>query len=662
MLTRENEQDVEQPEPATGAYQLVPLHIIMHEIMHEEKTEEPIDVANLRPPAHYVELSDLKLSNQKSEDTSHKVEQALIETNDKITNYFLKYNDSNANPVIGELEAAAANFYRIIAPSHVYPTFPVYDKGVCMGVASQAIPNFKSIAKDPLEIKDLDLNFMDEKGLTMEALDKLDEELRELEHELDSKQAVIAKKLKILEDEKNAIQKQIDCFLQNDGIQKNNGKVTDSMVIAKDLMQQFEQNSKKTVDLVNEKILLGCQIPNLKKRMAEEHNDLTAYELDKYRIVKGLAIGLMSSYIFMEDDLHRNNMKKDGTRIDYDMSLWNLLYHFKYRSKTENIFAPRAPNARTSVISAYDIVNFPNIRDFLPCFWPTNAPTTYSNATPNFVARYFPFNWYKPEDNQVFQRIKDNPIFKHFKYVTLTKYILTTPGCYYQIAAKNITDNKNYDFENHKQPLAMHMVDQQQSRINEFKEVLFAIPEYKEFYEKNHEKIQKELLAELAKQNIVYPGDEILQKAKDDLLPDKYKQIDEAIRTAMNCYSGVTTFGDYIKTFGGWTRHHASTIAKDITAICDDQKKIFSENKNPLDSSLNYDAISKLYSSIKTALINYEIEVKKNVFVENGSMHITLKNLISDLEKIIPQEMLIKTNLPAIENKISVVAEPMQKD
>ncbi len=635
MITRDSESKIPATENPTESddSSSVNYHIVS---IPEEKIEEPIDVAYLRPPVSYVELSELKLSNLKSKNTSHSVEQAVRETETEIHNYFLKYNDKNANPVIAELEATAANFYRIIAPTHVYPTFPVYQNGACIGVASQAIPNFKSIAQDPLEIKDLDLTFMKEKGLSIETLDKLDDELHQLEYELESKQAIISKKLKLLEEEKAAILEKIDLFLKDDGISKSNGLVVDRTNTAQELMALNKKNANDTVELINERIRLGSEIPNLKKRMCEENNDLTAYELDKFRIVKGLAIGLTSSHIFMEDDLHRNNMQKDGKRIDFDMSLWPLLAPFKYRSTTENVFAPRAPNERTSIISAYDITNSPNFKDFAPCFWPTNAPTTYSSSTPDFIARYFPFNWYKAEDNQAFQQLKNNPVYKHFKYVTYTKYISTTPGCYYQIASNNITDNKNYEFENHKQPLAMHATDQQQARIEGFKKVLFEIPEYREFYEKNHEKIQQELLTELKKQGIEYPGDKILEKAKEALLPGKYEQIDKSIRKAMSCYFGYGFWNN-------WTRNHTN-MANNLIKICDDLKKTISEGKD--NNSTTYKtAISELYTTTKKTFINHKATV------QTGEMLTTLTNLMIDLENIIPQEMLIKTDLVAIEDK-----------
>src|SRR4029079_17964673 len=92
----------------------------------------------------------------------------------------------------------------------------------------------------------------------------------------------------------------------------------------------------------------------------EKDQGLVKINLDNYRVVKGLAIGLTTSYIFMEDDLHRNNLSKDGKRFDFDMSLWPLLYNFKQASFLEiPLVFYRGPNEASFKVTTEDVINFP---------------------------------------------------------------------------------------------------------------------------------------------------------------------------------------------------------------------------------------------------------------------------------------------------------------
>ena len=636
-----------------------------------------------RPSGHRP-LADFILTDQKSVATSHEVVQVLHKTDTEIVTLFFKKNSSGT--VISELEATAANFYRVLAPSHIPPTFAVYEDDKYVGVVSEAIPEFKSTAVDEVNPKDLCLDFIDKKNISIEDLEKIDADLQKLEDE----DHALQRKIKKIEEEKKEIQKALDQFVESDDfvIIYNNDEVknnkNNSDEEAKKLKEKNQENVEKRRILEEKRIDLGIRIRKFKSEMHQDQKKPTPAELDRYRIVKGLAIALTTSYIFMEDDLHRNNLSKDGKRIDFDMSLWPLLYDFKDRNFFEKCVSPRKPNDNTYAVSAYDILHFPNVRDYQPYFWPNKPPQAVSSTTIKSALNYAA-NDYLKQDNQFFLRLQENPVFKHHKYTILTKYILTTPNVYYQVAAKNIHTDYEHRYKDEKKPLIKHLVKQQESRIAMFQKALVTLPEFGIFFKKHHEKISAELLDELAKQNIQYPGDEILEEKYDMVketaaeqmkklchyilnlietnrrnsppaindqkadtiygsaapiivnektLKIEYEKIEKTVRNAMNAYINPVQQGLFTGAFSlfGWMRNHKS-LAISIINKCDELKESLQKNKEPTAYST---AIKELYECIVAKLDPFEQESTANKIKEEPKeMH---KELLK-LQRMIKEEL-----------------------
>lgn len=228
---------------------------------------------------------------------------------------------------------------------------------------------------------------------------------------------------------------------------------------------------------------------------------LTDQDLNVEEIVKGLALGLTASYIFEEDDLHRGNMDKYGMRIDFDMSLWSILYHFKMDWTFRN---PEDRLGDRFIIHSEDIIHFPNLMHARPFYFPTNDPSKIPSI---FLEAFEKATGYKASKNSftpnviaIFKKLEHLEIFKYYKFRTLLKYVLSDAKMYRNMAKfhtpeilKN-TDNK--DVEIH-----CFIERHQQKRINEFRKILIQTNEFKDFLEKDGERALKEIQEELVERN-----------------------------------------------------------------------------------------------------------------------------------------------------------------
>lgn len=143
----------------------------------------------------------------------------------------------------------------------------------------------------------------------------------------------------------------------------------------------------------------------------------TGKDLAHYRMIAGLAVGMMASLINKEADLHRGNINREGIRLDYDMSWWEFLFEHKYASLYEVIVHRplRSAAADTFKLTARDIHQFPDLQDATPGYWPT-------------VPVLSPLeNAYTADENVRFKKLQTHPVMIYYKYATLLKYILTAP-------------------------------------------------------------------------------------------------------------------------------------------------------------------------------------------------------------------------------------------
>src|SRR6185312_12670772 len=115
-------------------------------------------------PVGHKRYSDFTPAEESSHASSHEVTKGFLKTAAGLVLCFLKKNPNGT--AISELEATAANFSRVLAPSYAPRTFAVYDDDKYIGVASQEMREFKTLTEDPLTASDLDTSFLQAKNIS----------------------------------------------------------------------------------------------------------------------------------------------------------------------------------------------------------------------------------------------------------------------------------------------------------------------------------------------------------------------------------------------------------------------------------------------------------------------------------------------------------------
>ena len=463
-------------------------------------------------------IDDFIFVSARPKETFHQIMEVVEKNQNEIRVFFLKQNPPSKNKYaayMSELEAVCAGLFKFIAPDHAAAsTLAVYDKSnTYVGVVSEEIPNFKSVALDPLVESDLNVDFIKEKKISYATLDSIDKEIREIENEgikLDKQYK------KILE---------IDMDLNNKI--KRSRELKESTEIISTTFQLLTQNTARMLENLNNSKknadALALLYVNNEKKCG-----ITPAEFQRYRIVKGLAYGLTGSYALMEDDLHQNNMSKNGTRIDNDMMFWVILYEFCDKGLIDS--ALRQPKESTFIVTKNDIENFPNLTGATPFYWPTNGRRMFSEATTQVLKKFFALstNAYPHQVNLTYQKLEKNPVFIHYKYACFYDFILTCDEIYKKIILLHL--RKDAMFESR---LVVDMFMKVLSaRVEMIKKTLLTIPEFLTFH-KDHgmyylnyakEKVvsRNAFFSEKLQTAIVnFPNDTMLHRAYH------YQQIDE---------------------------------------------------------------------------------------------------------------------------------------
>ncbi|MBX3709577.1 MAG: hypothetical protein KIT56_05965 [Gammaproteobacteria bacterium] len=261
-----------------------------------------------------------------------------------------------------------------------------------------------------------------------------------------------------------------------------------------DLDALDEKMQEENLDLSN---ISDSQI--LSYIFSEEKSQLfpiTAKDLRNYRTIKGLAIGLTTSYIFEEDDCHRGNVSADGKRVDTDMSSWSVVFPFKQLGIIDWTF--RKPAGRFKV-TARDILNLPDLKDASPFYWPTIPARYIPEAFISIASKFFTIsnNAFKSQDNVIYQRLSTHPVFIYHKYTILLKYILTNETIYRNLCKLHIREESTLENKNVINMLSQH----QGERIKIFKNELLNLPDFKEFLITNGDKVLKTIIKDFSKHN-----------------------------------------------------------------------------------------------------------------------------------------------------------------
>lgn len=205
-------------------------------------------------------------------------------------------------------------------------------------------------------------------------------------------------------------------------------------------------------------------------------------DLKNYRIVKRLAVALVTRYLMQDTDGHNQNMSKDGWLIDFDMAKLRILFQFREPDFWDRRL--RQPTERTFVITERDIANFPNIVDADFYYWPTKATIlTKSMAKKISLVYTVRENFFEKKDNDTFKKLATNPVFVFHKYKTLLKYILTDRKMYQTIGKFHLRDDVMYkDWNDGKvKNLLDEIVNDEEARIQKMREVLVKMPEFQKF-------------------------------------------------------------------------------------------------------------------------------------------------------------------------------------
>ncbi|OGT35736.1 MAG: hypothetical protein A3F11_05150 [Gammaproteobacteria bacterium RIFCSPHIGHO2_12_FULL_37_14] len=242
---------------------------------------------------------------------------------------------------------------------------------------------------------------------------------------------------------------------------------------------------------------------------------ISVTDLINYRIVKGLGMGLSARYVFEEGDNHNRNMAKDGTMIDFDMSLWPILSKFKDIYFIDRWLRGRLPNETSFIVTANDIRNFPNIQDALNGFyyWPTKITYLTKSMVDTMSAIYDAAeNLFTRHDNEIFIKLAVHPVFIFHKFKTFLKFVLTTDQMYRSLAELNI--RKNLAVKDEKTGNMKNLIDDianhEASRIQQIRKVLISMPEFQDF--------------------IIQNGDYVFQAIQDEFIEYQEKYAEKSTR------------------------------------------------------------------------------------------------------------------------------------
>lgn len=682
--------------------------------------EYEIDIAPPPRPIANRPLSDFKKTETKAPKTAHTVYEIFENETNK------KYYQKETSPEMGYLEAAATGAYRMLIPHHVMPAYAIYDEKKCIGVASEGIPNFKSLAVDRLKEMDLDYEYLgktpEEQFEKIQILEGLDVKFRKIRKEIENEEETISQELEKLKDKRSEIEKQfleerhelekqynayknVETFATNE----NGEPLMSSTIEANKLKRQLKNiNLKQDIALNKNKIAvedlellqidLTCKINRFYEKTYIKYK-IKPDEFDRYRIVKGQANLLTVRWFYIEDDLHRNNCTKYGYGIDYDMSFWPLFNDFKNKGLADRAF--RTPGAHHTIVTIEDILNFPNTEAFLPYFWPTSQTKSASiSSTTGFFKAIqaqlgLPDNNYEIKDNELFKKLSTHPVFKYHKYLNMTKCILMSKNICRQNAEKHIPPDLVHTFNGKKDYLINHFVRMHESRVQAFKQALIQIPEFHEFFKKNHERIAEEFVQDLKEQGIKFTADEIvdatsflevkstaandpnspesqIKKVSSTILlaienqkrawADKVKnsQVNyaQSLKTAQEKIAPYATpsegyIGSLMNWSGMWGKTtpvitptpEEKTTADKILKESLELPKFIEQNKNALGGNIYLAAIKKMYDGISS-----EVEtLKKKAGTSEGKekpkgIYEELLGLKKLLEKHLPNEMLPSVN------------------
>lgn len=380
--------------------------------------------------------------------------------------YFFKQNKyEKSDPYMYELEAATSAFYHLLAPNHSPTARAIYDNKTMqyVGVMSKSLDGFKTTLADPLREEDLEID----------ALKYCDAN-------------ILIEKLEAL-DERARVE----------NLDVNN--MAPGQIISEFPLENADHSIRR--------------IP------------ITAKDLRNFRIVKGNAIGLVISEIFCEDDCHTGNISKDGKRIDVDMSPWPVTFKFKKTGPVDWAF--RDPTGRFNV-TPRDIKAFPNVVDMDPFYFPTRPVKVIPEAFMSIASKIFSVsqNAFKSDANVIYQKLETHPVFIHYKFATLLKFIVTSATTYHQLAKLHIREESSFN----NQSIVDMMTTFVDERLRAHVDALIQLDDFKKWMQINGEKCLKNIMFDFAIHNDKFAA----KMEQKPLYQLQLIQLDQIVKTYAN--------------------------------------------------------------------------------------------------------------------------------
>jgi hypothetical protein len=489
-------------------------------------------------PVENKAITDYILSEPLPKQNFHVIRKAIEVTKEGNRTKIFKENPPGS--FLSELETVCAAFYRFIAPDHIPETRAVYQEkdggAVYCGVSSDEIPGFRPVSLDPVKEEDLNVAHLAEHNFSV--LDDFDDELRLFEKNNAKRIEDLKKRLKECDESEKALAD------SEEGLQ---AKLQELYVVGADsseidaVSKQFILNSENKNGIFKERCAIIKELSAPYEKL-KEHN-VSKIEFERYRIVKGLAIGLTTSYIFVEDDLHQNNISKDGQRIDFDMSIWPILYEFKRSAVLDLDLAFRSPAKNMTDVTERDIRHFPNIKDMAPYYWPTNSANMLVDAA-RAVALKSSSNPYSAQANSVYQKLEKNPVFVYHKFATMLKYVLTNADMYRHIALLHMRKECHLPSKPSLIDVLAHF---QAMRIQGFKDRLANMPEFTAFMKQHGDGVFARIMKQFTTQNADFVREidnlkkeieqlndhsDSLSEVNDNLLARSTDNLEETVKTS----------------------------------------------------------------------------------------------------------------------------------
>lgn len=486
-VSRKESKDADEKKPIKPNYEYA------QDIIIKEDNQDS-SLLNISLPARPIEnklYEDYIPCEELKKNTFHPTQKVIDKNQTEIRSLYFKQNLTVNNSIsifMSELEAVCAALHKFLAPYHTPTTYAAYNsKNEYVGVLSEEFPNFKSVAPnaDPLTDDDLNVDFIEKNNLSFSLLEELEEKIRAFEDE----GYTLDRQYKKIEENDKAFNLAFKQPLKNNDETKTESNTNTAYT-------DYIKNAEN-------KVALLCQIKKNEQALQnyykeiEEKYKITNKEIQNFRIIRGLATTLTASYIMMEDDLHQNNISKDGRRIDFDMALWPLLYTFSEKGLIDS--ALRRPWDKRFIITANDITHFPNLTDAKPFYWPTHSATAFSETTVNLLKKVIPLsaNAYPQKANLTFQKLEKNPVFIHYKYETLLKYLLTNEDIYKKIAALHLRREAT-----HESTLIIDKIASlQEERIKELEKALVTLPEFHAFFYQHGKKTLEDTINMITQRN-----------------------------------------------------------------------------------------------------------------------------------------------------------------